>query len=196
MNNNMKYIVIFIIGLIALNSNKSLASTSINIGTSLSLLNLSDPNFEYTNNKDQLQIASINLGLTHQLHKSPIIISAFSNKLIFNRAVQREVKSKASGNIYTNKTKVEADTLMMGYQINRFIPAVFVSNVAVDKGIYSNGRMIADKKQNSIVKGFNLSYIINRDITSNTAILLPNSKLGIEAGIIFGINYNFNLNYE
>lgn len=185
-----KYLIKIIVTLLLL-STPALAKSSISIGTTMSFLKIDDPNFKYINNNDQLQLSSLNLGLHYQPNKTAFVYSVLTNRIL-NRGVNRQVRSKNNNNIYTNTTKVIADTIMLGYQIRQFIPSVFLSNVNVDKAILINNVYKHDIK-NSFIWGINTTYYLTKNINLTSSIVMPNKKFNINTGIIFGANYIFNL---
>ena len=167
-------------------------ATTLSVGTTLSFLNINDPDFEYITNRDQLQLSSVSIGLNQRIAKTPFIASISTNRFI-NREVSREVKSKKSGVVFTNKTKTEVDSFILGYQLGRYIPNVGIANVGVDKSIYYAGKLAGEKQQHTILGIFGLTYIVSKDISITSTFTLPNKELNLEAGVVFGINYNFGL---
>ena len=167
-------------------------ATTLSVGTTLSFLNINDPDFEYITNRDQLQLSSVSLGLNQRIAKTPFIVSISTNRLL-NREISREVRSKKNGAIFTNKTKTEADSLTVGYQLGRYIPNIGIANVGVDKSIYYAGKLAGEKQQHAILGIFGLTYIASKDISISSTITLPNKELNLESGVVLGINYNFGL---
>ena len=184
----------FLLGLLVFFNTYSTANAKVvaTIGTSVSFLNINDPQFEYTSNQDQLQLSNLSLGFSQRIAKTPFIASISTNRLI-NREVSREVKNKNNGAIFTNKTKTEADSLTVGYQLGRYIPNIGIANVGVDKSIYYAGKLAGEKQQHAILGIFGLTYIASKDISISSTFTMPNKELNLESGVVLGINYNFGL---
>jgi hypothetical protein len=173
-------------------SSPAIAGTTLSVGTSLSFLNINDPDFEYTTNSDQLQLSSISIGFNQRVAKTPFIVNISTNRLI-NREVSREVRSKKNGAIFINKTKTEVDSLSLGYQLGRYIPNAGIANVGVEKSIYYAGKFLGAKQQHAILGIFGLTYIVSKDISITSTFALPNRELNLDAGVVFGVNYNFSI---
>jgi hypothetical protein len=167
-------------------------ATTLSIGTTLSFLKINDLDFKYITSRDQLQLSSVSIGLNQRIAKTPFVVGISTNRLI-NREVSREVKSKKNGAVFTNKTKIEADSVIIGYQLGRYIPNIGVANVGVDKSIYYAGKLAGEKQQHTILGMFGLTYLASKDISITSTIILPNKELNLESGVVFGINYNFGL---
>lgn len=170
----------------------SVFASTLSVGTALSFLDITDNDFEYTSNQDQLQLTSINFGINQNISDSPFIATISTNRFI-NRKITREVRNKKSGKIFTNKTKILADSLSIGYKIGQYIPNIGITNVDVNKSIYYAGELVGAKQQHAILSMFGLTYILNRNMITNITILAPNKELGVKSGIVFGFNYNFEL---
>lgn len=177
--------------LLAFYASEAKATITPSIGTSISILNINDSDFNYTSDKDQLQISSINTGFLASEDDTPFVFGLYTNRLIYNRPSVRTVKSKADGQIYTNKVKSKVDTALIGYRYKKYIPAVFISNADVEKSVHDGGQEIGFKSNNTILYGLNLTYLYNKDFNGSVAILAPNEDLDIDAGVVFSINYNF-----
>ncbi len=164
-----------------------------NVGTSANYLNINDDNYEYVSNSDQFKLSSISVGLSYKIdQKHPILISATTNRL-FNQPTSRQVVNKKTGRSFENRTKTTADTLILGYQLNRFIPAVFISNVGVDKRLYRDNEQIDKTKQHTLLYGFQLTCFYDKALAFSAAFLAPNQELGLETGVVLTASYHFNL---
>ena len=189
---NMMQNLLKITFLFLLLSAPAFANPTLSIGTTLSLLKINDPDFQYTSNRDQLQLSSVSFALSERINKSPFIASISTNRLI-NRSVDREVVSKKNGVFFTNKTKIKADTLTIGYQMGRYIPNFGLTNVGVEKSLYYAGKFLMKKQQTALIPSIGLTFIANKDISINSTIIAPNKELNLDAGVVFGVNYNFQL---
>ena len=161
---------------------------TLSVGTSVNYLNINDKNYQYTDN--ELKLSGVNLGASYNF--KPIIISVFTNRLLLQQN-SRQVISKKTGNSFENRTRTKAETLMVGYQVKRFIPAVFIANTNVDKALYKNDTLLRKTKQSALLCGANITYIYDKNFTFSTSIIAPNEELGLDSGLVFGVNYNFSL---
>ena len=114
-------------------------------------------------------------------------MTATTNRLL-NQSSEKTVTK--DGLSFENKTRITADTLMLGYSIKRFTPAVFFTNAGVSKKLYRDNELLGKTEQNAILAGFSITYSYDRDLNFSTAIIAPNQELGLEYGLNFGINYN------
>ena len=160
------------------------------VGSSIYYTKINDPNFDFIGEWNPIKnISSINLGVSAQ--NENIIYRVTSNRL-FNRSVERKVRSKKNGQVFINKTNIVNDTFYLGYQINRIQPSLFISKAIVEKSLHSQGGMIL-KQENikTILYGFNLGYSINKNTQILGTFVFPNRKLYLEAGLGLGVNFIF-----
>lgn len=183
-------VIYILITYLILCASSQASNLNYSIGTTLSFLKINDPNFKYTNNQDQLQINNISVGLNYKIPDSSFIINAYTNRIIFNKAHTRTVRNKTNGNLSQVKTKVEADTFMLGYDFGKkIIPSFMVGNVTVQKGLYSHNTLTGEKTQHSFYYGLNLSYFIKQDFYLTSSFIAPIEELGLESGVIIGLYY-------
>ncbi len=126
-----------------------------------------------------------NIGYSYNI--KPLLISLSTNR-IFNQIDSKQVTK--DNLIFDLKSKVIADTLIIGYPIKRFIPSIFFTNAEVRKSLYYNDRFLGKTKQNSILYGLNFNYYYNKNFNFYTSIIAPNREQKLQYGINFGINYN------
>lgn len=138
--------------------------------------------FEYAN---KLSMPSFNVGYNYAA--KPFLVTVMTNRLL-NQSSEKIVRK--DGLSFGNKTRIIADTLMIGYPINRLIPNVFVSNVEVNKKLYRD-KLVGRTNKHSIIYGFGFNYLFNKNISYNASFIAPNNEQGLEYGLSFGINYNF-----
>lgn len=160
---------------------------TLSLGTSVNYLKINDPNYHY---KSEPKLNNINIGLNYIA--KPFVISATSNRFLLQETSQ-QIISKKNGVSFENRTRTTADILSVGYQVGRFIPSVFISNAQVYKSLYHNDTFLGKTKQSSFIYGLNVNYFYDNNLSFSTAILAPNKELGLETGIVLGINYNFNI---
>jgi len=163
---------------------------SLSLGTSVNILNISDPNYGYVSNSDQLKLSSLNVGLNY--FKKPFVFTATTNRLLLQPS-SRQMVSKKTEIGFENRTKTRADTFLIGYQIKQFVPGIFITNANVDKRLYRNDKLVGGTKQSALLWGVAGSYFYDKNLSFSAAILAPNEELGLETGLVLGINYNFNL---
>ncbi|MGL5113594.1 MAG: hypothetical protein ACRC6O_13255 [Flavobacterium sp.] len=150
------------------------------IGASINYLNIND-DYEYNNSFGK---PSLNYGYNYAY--KPLVISVITNRLV-NQSNSENVKR--NGLTFESKTKITADTLTLGYQLNRFIPYVFLTNAGVEKSLYRD-KFLGKTEQYSILSGFGTTYLYNKDFNFNASLLTPNKEQGLEYGVNFSINYN------
>lgn len=162
-------------------------SLTLQAGSSINYSNINNPNFKFKT--DPFPLSSITIGLMYQ-NDTPFIYGISTN--IINQATNQEVTSRSSVK-FNLRSKTTANAAIVGYKIKNFIPSIFIANVKVDQ-LLSNDN-VAFKKQTtySLMYGLSISYYLTKDISVNFAIIAPNKELYLEAGGVFGLNYNFNL---
>jgi len=104
-------------------------------------------------------------------------ISNFVNKEFVN--------SKKDGKAYELKSRLTADTISIGYKINRFNPSIFFSNVRVEKTISKR------RVNHAILYGASLNYFLNNKMAISTSIVAPNKEIGLSFATLLTINYFF-----
>jgi hypothetical protein len=135
--------------------------------------------------KNTVSKPAFNIGYNY-IYKN-FVLTATTNRLL-NQSTEKTVTK--DGLSFENKTRITADTLMLGYSIKRFTPAVFFTNAGVSKKLYRDNELLGKTEQNAILAGFSITYSYDRDLNFSTAIIAPNQELGLEYGFNFGINYN------
>jgi len=186
----MNYKIILPIIVFTLLSGNAIAKINLAIGTSISIVKTNDKNFKNISFQDQLQPTSLNLGVNYKLPESQFILSFYTNRLL-NKPLTRVVKNIRNGSLYQTQTKLTSDSLLAGYQLNRVIPAFVITKVKVKSHIISKNAILATNTNRAFVFGLNLTYFINNKFSISTTFLLPNQKLDLESGLIFGGYYNF-----
>lgn len=156
------------------------AYAGFQVGVSTNYLNIND-DYEHNNSFSK---PSLNYGYNY-IHK-PFIITATTNRL-FNQVNKQKIRK--NGLTFESKTKITVDTLSVGYQINRFIPFVFLTNAGVEKSLYRD-RLLGKTDQYSILGGLGSTFIYNKDFNFNASLIAPNKEQGLEYGVNFSINYN------
>ena len=149
-------------------------------GISTNYLNINDASYKRSNSFSK---PSINYGFNY-IYK-PFVLVATTNRLL-NQASEQQVSK--NGLTFTNKTKITADTLMIGYA-NRLSPFVFLTNAGVEKSLYRDNKLLGKTEQSLILYGFGLNYSYDKAITFSTAIIAPNKEQGLEYGLNFSIIY-------
>jgi len=163
-------------------------NVNFTIGLSSIYTNINDPNFSFVNKYESLEKINFTTGITKNFDK--IYIGLNTNRL-GNSFYKRTVIYNKTGQIFQNKSRITADTLLVGYRYKRIIPAVVFSNVKLEKLLYYNNVLQAKKNNNTILFGLNLSYIINKNINSFIFYIMPNKELYLKNSFGFGINYIF-----
>lgn len=131
-----------------------------------------------------------NLGYSYNIQA--LVISATTNRL-FNQSVEQQVVSKTNGLAFTSRTKIIADSLIIGYPVKRIIPAIVISNVGVKKSLYRDNKFLGKTEQHAILGGICLTYIYDKDLSLFTTLIAPNKRFNLDYGVSMGINYNFNI---
>lgn len=153
-------------------------------GLSTNYLKVSD---DYKHNTN-FNNPNFNLGYNYSIQ--PLLITATTNRL-FNQTSEQPVSK--NGLTFTSKTKIIADTIMIGYPIKRTILGLLASNVGVKKSLYRDNRFIGKTEQHAILGGIYLAYNYDKDLNLYTAFIAPNKRLDLDYGVSVGVNYNFNL---
>jgi hypothetical protein len=95
------------------------------------------------------------------------------------------IKNKIDGKAYELKSRLTADTISFGYKFGKFNPAIFISNVKLQKTITKR------KINHAILFGLNLNYFYSKNISVVTAIVAPNKELGLTVAGLLSLNYFF-----
>lgn len=156
------------------------AYAGFQVGASTNYLNIND-DYEHSNSFSK---PSLNYGYNYSF--KPLVFTLTTNRLV-NQANSEVVRK--NGLAYESRTKITVDTLSVGYQINRFIPYVFLTNARVEKSLYYN-KLLGKSDQYSLLCGIGSTYIYNEDFNFNASLIAPNKEQGLEYGVNFSINYN------
>jgi outer membrane protein W len=108
-----------------------------------------------------------------------------------NDFVKRAVIDNKTQKTLQNHSKLTADTLLIGYRYKRIVPAMFLSNIKLEKLIYYNDNLQGKSKQNTILTGLNFAYFITKNISSSIFYIMPNKKIYLRDSFGLGINYIF-----
>lgn len=149
-------------------------------GISTNYLNIND-DYKHSNSFSK---PSLSYGYNYSY--KPLVLTLTTNRLVNQN--NNEVVRK-NGLAYESKTKITADTLTLGYQLNRFIPYVLLTNARVEKSLYYN-KLLGKSDQYSLLYGIGSTYIYNKDFNFNASLIAPNKEQGLEYGVNFSINYN------
>jgi hypothetical protein len=155
------------------------AYAGFQVGISTNYLNIND-DYQHTNSFSK---PSISYGYNY-IYK-PFVITATTNRLL-NQASEQQVSK--NGLTFTNKTKITADTFMIGYA-NRLSPFVFLTNAGVEKILYNNERFVGKTKKHSLLFGGGINYSYDKNLIFSTAIIAPNKEQDLEYGLNFSIIY-------
>lgn len=186
----MKY---FLIILLLFFSNKLFAKDLIfNVGVSAFYANINNPKYDFVNEyelvKDPLSsIRSINVGVIKPIDKFNIGIS--TNRL-FNSSINRNVIDKRNNKILQNKSKFINDVMSFGYNVGKFNPAVLITNSRLEQTLCYNN-ICNSKKNNAILYGASLSYLLKRNVSVSALYIAPNREFDLESAFGFNINYLF-----
>jgi hypothetical protein len=95
------------------------------------------------------------------------------------------IKNKKDGKAYELKSRLTADTMSIGYKFGKFNPAIFISNVKLEKTITKR------KINHALIYGLNFNYFYAKNIGVATAIVAPNDELGLAIAGLLSLNYFF-----
>lgn len=171
--------------LIILLTISSNANAGFNIGTSLLYTDIKDPKYRYIDSYTP-KINSFNIGYNKEFNGLNIGVS--TNRLL-TRDVKRKVK--CNGQTCINLTQVKHDTLHLGYRVQRYIPNIFISNVAIKKSLYLNDDRLGIQRNNIIVYGIGGNYLFNKNVIFGVSVLMPNKEIYLKKGLGLSINYSF-----
>ena len=150
---------------------------------------INHPDFEYSDRWNPIKnISSISVGLS--LKKDNYILGLTTNRL-FHKPVTRSVKSIQYGTKFKNESNIVTDTAYIGYQINKWQPALFLVNARVEDGLYENGTVISETTKHAIIYGASLGYFLTKNIEALIIYVAPNQELYLESGLGLGISYIF-----
>ena len=177
--------LIILLSLISFNSYARLT-----IGTSILYTKISNPDYNYVSEYERLgELDNFNIGYSHEINNINIHLS--TNRL-FNKEISRNVITK-NHLTFNSKVKTTYDSLQLGYIKNRIMPAIFIANTEVRERLYTLDRkiMLGEETKHTIIKGVNLVYFVNKNISANATYLLPDNELHLKGGLGFGMNYIF-----
>ena len=161
---------------------------NVNLGLSTFYTNIKDPNYSFVNKYENVGDVNFSFGVGKTFDK--ISLSLQTNRL-GNRFIKRSVIDNKTQKTLQSNSKVNVDTLLIGYRFNRIVPAIMVSNVELEKLLYYNNILQGKSKQNTILTGLNLAYLITKNISSSVFYILPNTKIYLKDSFGLGINYIF-----
>jgi hypothetical protein len=166
---------------------------SFNLGVSAIYANINDPKYDFVNEYETVKnplnsIKSINFGITKSFDNLNITIQ--TNRFI-NFPLTRNVVDKKTGIALQNKSKINSDTLLIGYRFGRFVPALLVSNTKLEKSLYYKGNFQGKQTNYAILYGLNFGYLLSRNTNASLIYISPNKELNLESAIGLGFNYLF-----
>lgn len=107
-----------------------------------------------------------------------------TNRLI-NKTNTQFTQNKANGKSYELKTRLRADTLLIGYKFKRFNPAIVLTNARLERNITSR------QVNNTILYGLNINYFIDKNYSISGTYIAPNKEFGLIGAGLLSINYFF-----
>ena len=155
------------------------------ISTSISYLEIKDPNYPYTD-KYRPQISSVSVGGATNYNK--VIISASTNRLLY-KATERKVSHK--GMIFDSAVESIVDNLSIGYSMGRWQPFIFGANARIIKTLKFGNKEIGKKKQATMFYGAGVNYFLTKNLQNNFYLILPNKKVYSKGGVGIGLTYVF-----
>jgi hypothetical protein len=157
------------------------AYAGFQVGISTNYLNINDASYERSNS-----FSKPSLSYGYNYISKPLVFTLTTNRLV-NQTNSETVRK--NGLAFESKTKITADTLSVGYMLNRFIPYVLLTNARVEKSLYRD-KLLGKSDQYSLLYGIGSTYIYNKDFNFNASLIAPNKEQGLECGVNFSINYN------
>lgn len=164
------------------------AFAGLTLGTSAIYANINDPRYEFVK-EYEIAAKSLTVGYSKAFYNN-INLSIQTNRL-YNPTATRSVIDTKTGVTLQNKSKLTTDNLLIGYRFGRFIPAVIVSNIKLDKTLYYKGNFQGKETNHAIVYGLNLGYMLTRHVNTSFIYIAPNKELYLESAFGIGINYLF-----
>jgi len=161
---------------------------NVNLGLSTFYTNIKDPNYSFVNKYESLENINFSAGITKTFDK--INLTLQTNRL-GNNFVKRAVIDNKTHKTLQNHSKLTADTLLVGYRYKRIVPAMFLSNIKLEKLLYYNDNLQGKSKQNTILSGLNFAYFFTKNISSSIFYIMPNKKIYLRDSFGLGINYIF-----
>ena len=127
---------------------------------------------------------NINASYGYFLKANNYTLTFQTNRLI-NKTQNQFIQSKANGKAYELKTRLRADSLLLGYKFKRFNPSIVVSNARLERTLTER------KVNNALLYGLNFNYFIDRNISLSTTYIAPNKEFGLVGAGLVSINYLF-----
>lgn len=157
-----------------------------NVGYSYIYLKVDDSKYDY-NKKSEL--SSFSAGFS-KFYKNNLNWTITTNRF-FNSKIKKKVTRKSDGVRFKNETKIDADSLLLGYTIKRSNISIIFSSVKVEKFLYYKGSLVGHEKKEGILKGFNLGYFIHNNLVSSFSYVSKNREVELKEFFSFNINYIF-----
>lgn len=186
--------IIILLALLTLSIKCTPSFAKASVGLSYMYININDPDFEYIDKyevikspKDQLN----NINLSYSVFYDNSFNVSFSTNRLFNNKLSRSVRRKTDNTVFQSNTETVIDSLAIGYKINRFNPALVLSNVGVKKSLYYNGNQVGFEKNSTIVGGLNLGYFATKNFLPSVTYIMPNKELDLKGAYSININYFF-----
>lgn len=188
----MKYFVIFgFICIFPLVANAKISEYS-HIGTSMLFTKVSDRNYDYIQEEEQLrspEFTNVNVGYTLVFNDKYVM--DYTTNRPYSKDVERSVIHKASNKVMLNKTRITYDSFSLGRQIKRTTILAFIANTKVEKKIYSNNNLLGTQINHVWLYGLSANYFIAKNVSLNLAVIAPNEKIDLDYGLSWGVSYNF-----
>lgn len=127
---------------------------------------------------------SINASYGYFFLASNYTFTISSNRLV-NKTQNQFIQSKTTGKAYELKTRLRADSLLIGYKFKRFNPAIVVSNARLER------TLTARKVNNALLYGLNVNYFIDKNYSISGTYIAPNKEFGLVGAGLLSINYFF-----
>jgi hypothetical protein len=149
---------------------------------------INDPRVEYAEEyqilkQPQVFIKSLSTGISF----SPLDDKRFSINLSTNRLsnwqMHRKLRDKTTGTIYDYRTKTTLDSAYFGYRFGRFLPQLLITNLSVKKRLYYSDRLLSKDREQTVLFGASLGYLLTKNFMISGFIIAPNKALHLEGGL-------------
>jgi hypothetical protein len=182
--------IIKILALILFTETAQAKIVTVNLGTSISKVQSSDPRLRYVNEYENLRPRSLSTGISCISCFYPkLYLSATTNRLLSKEYSREMVNDK--GTKFKSKEWSRTDAVMIGYQFGRLIPAFVVSNSNFQRKVYYGNTKVAEADISSIAYGASVIYLYNQNWSFTLTSIIPNED--IDSAIVFNISRNINI---
>jgi hypothetical protein len=123
-----------------------------------------------------------------------------STSRFVNFSIERDGYNTQNNNKVNSKENFITDGIMLGWQVNKFLPYFFINHLQAIQTIRDNqtNMILNDINKHFIVYGIGLNYTFCKNVATGIFFVFPNEKMkmNFSFGITLSASFNFDFLYK